>query len=89
MLLIGGKEVIRHFSLRFVLWRTGALPWRLARFLDHASVELQILQKAGGGYIFVHRLLLEHFAGDRARRAAIEVAWTLREDALTGARRWA
>ena len=71
MVLMGGKEVIRHVCLRLVLWVTGALPWRLARFLDHASVQLQILQKVGGGYIFVHRLLLEHFAGDGPRRAGL------------------
>ena len=32
-----------------------------ARFLDHAA-DLIFLQKVGGGYRFIHRLLLEHFA---------------------------
>jgi len=31
-------------------------------FLDYAAGELHSLQKVGGGYIFVHRYLLEHFA---------------------------
>ena len=32
-----------------------------ARFLDYAAERI-FLQKVGGGYIFVHRTLLEHFA---------------------------
>ena len=30
-------------------------------FLDHC-VDLIFLRRVGGGYIFVHRLLMEHFA---------------------------
>ena len=33
-------------------------------FLDYAA-RLVFLQKVGGGYIFIHRLLLEHFAAMR------------------------
>src|SRR5205807_8096164 len=51
----------QHFALRFWLWRTGSLPWNLVAFLDEAAQRL-LLRKVGGGYIFVHRLLLEHFA---------------------------
>ena len=58
----GGLDVIQHFLVRFLLWRSGSLPWRLAPFLDYAAEELHFLQKVGGGYIFVHRYLLEHFA---------------------------
>ena len=38
------------------------MPWNYARFLDYAAEELNFLQKVGGGYIFVHRYLLEYFA---------------------------
>jgi hypothetical protein len=31
------------------------------RFLDHAAERI-LLRKVGGGYIFVHRMLLEYFA---------------------------
>lgn len=48
--------------MRFLLWRSGSLPWRLAPFLDYAAEELHFLQKVGGGYIFVHRYLAEYFA---------------------------
>jgi hypothetical protein len=34
----------------------------MARFLDYAA-ERVFLRKVGGGYIFVHRLLLDYFAG--------------------------
>jgi hypothetical protein len=47
--------------LRFWLWRTGSLPWNQIAFLDEAAQRL-LLRKVGGGYIFVHRLLLEYFA---------------------------
>jgi hypothetical protein len=57
----GGRVFLQHFALRFVLWRSGALPWRYATFLDHC-VEHVLLQRVGGGYIFIHRLLLEYFA---------------------------
>ena len=79
VLWYGGLDVIQHFLVRFLLWRAGSLPWRLAPFLDYAAEELHFLQKVGGGYIFVHRYLLEHFAAmetggrqttDRRKRTA-------------------
>ncbi|MEM9091211.1 MAG: NACHT domain-containing protein [Cyanobacteria bacterium P01_F01_bin.53] len=60
--LIGGcLASLRHFSLRLMLYRLGYSPWNYARFLDYATERL-FLQKVGGGYIFIHRMLLEHFA---------------------------
>jgi hypothetical protein len=58
----GGLDVIQHYIVRLLLWRAGAMPWDYARFLDYAAEELNFLQKVGGGYIFVHRYLLEYFA---------------------------
>ncbi len=57
----GGLACIRHFTMRLMLYRMGYLPWNYAHFLDYATERL-FLQKVGGGYIFVHRMLLEHFA---------------------------
>jgi hypothetical protein len=57
----GGKACIQHFTLRLILYRDGYIPWNYARFLDYATERI-FLQKVGGGYIFIHRLLLEHFA---------------------------
>lgn len=57
----GGKACVRHLVLRLILYGKGYTPWNYARFLDHAAERL-FLQKVGGGYIFVHRVLMEHFA---------------------------
>ena len=56
-----GFVCFQHLILRFLLWRSGCIPWNYARFLDYAAERI-FLQKVGGGYIFVHRTLLEHFA---------------------------
>jgi DNA polymerase III delta prime subunit len=57
----GIMSLLQHYSLRLVLARYKMLPWRLIPFLDHA-VDLVFLRRVGGSYIFVHRLLMEHFA---------------------------
>ncbi|MBD2186295.1 protein kinase [Planktothrix sp. FACHB-1355] len=57
----GGEACVKHFMLRFILYCNGYIPWNYARFLDWATERI-FLQKVGGGYIFIHRLLLEHFA---------------------------
>lgn len=57
-----GIACIQHLTLRVVLCCNGYIPWNYAHFLDYAT-QLIFLQKVGGGYIFIHRLLLEHFAG--------------------------
>jgi DNA polymerase III delta prime subunit len=58
----GGLAVIQHYTLRFVLRIQGFIPRDYVRFLDHAAERI-LLRKVGGGYIFVHRMLLEYFAG--------------------------
>lgn len=60
-LTFGGLACIEHVVLRLFLWRGGVLPWKLARFLDYAAERI-LLRRIGGGYIFMHRLLLEYFA---------------------------
>ncbi len=57
----GGRAVIQHYTLRWLLYRNGSLPLRLVPFLDECADRI-LLRKVGGGYIFVHRLLLEYFA---------------------------
>jgi energy-coupling factor transporter ATP-binding protein EcfA2 len=39
----------------------GVIPWRLGRFLDHAT-DLGLMQHARDGYRFPHLLITEHFA---------------------------
>ncbi len=59
---LAGLACLQHLILRIVLYLSGYIPWNYARFLNYAT-QLIFLQKVGGGYIFIHRLLLEHFAG--------------------------
>ncbi len=58
---LGLAASIKHCILRLILYRNGYIPWNYAHFLDYAAERI-FLQKVGGGYIFIHRLLLEHFA---------------------------
>jgi GTPase SAR1 family protein len=57
----GGSFCLQHFTLRFIHWNRGNIPWNFKNFLDYATERL-FLNKVGGGYIFVHRSLMEHFA---------------------------
>ncbi|MCU0550341.1 MAG: NACHT domain-containing protein [Leptolyngbya sp. Prado105] len=56
-----GKACIQHVILRLILHRNNYIPWNYTRFLDFASDRL-LMRKIGGGYVFFHRMLLEHFA---------------------------
>jgi hypothetical protein len=58
---LGGLAVIMHTILRLILWCKGNIAWNYDHFLDYA-VERIFLRKVGGGYMFVHRLLMEYFA---------------------------
>ncbi len=60
-LAYGGTVAISHYTLRFLLCCQGHMPWNYVRFLDYAAERL-FLRKVGGGYVFVHRLVMEHFA---------------------------
>jgi eukaryotic-like serine/threonine-protein kinase len=57
----GGRACLHHFALRLVLWYNNFAPLNYIGFLDYAAVRI-FLRKVGGGYVFVHRLLLEYFA---------------------------
>ncbi len=61
MLRVGGIACIQHGVLRWLLRREGVMPWCYSRFLDSAAEHI-LLQKVGGGYMFVHRFVLEYFA---------------------------
>jgi hypothetical protein len=60
--LIGGIDaVFKHYILRIYFWRCGYMPRDYVRFLDYAAERI-FLRKVGGGYIFIHRLIMEYFA---------------------------
>jgi hypothetical protein len=72
LLWAGGKASLQHLVLRCLLVRNRTAPWRYVQFLDEAADRL-LLRKVGGGYVFVHRLLLDHFA-DLPQGEAAEMA---------------
>ena len=75
-LLKGGAFVVQHFSLRFLLWKYDHAPLDYVRLLESAK-DLIFLRRIGGGYIFIHRSLLEYFAAlseDDIRRLSAEKA---------------
>jgi len=57
----GGQGGMQHFTLRLVLYFNGYIPWNYARFLDYCTERL-FLQRVGGRYRFIHKLLQDHFA---------------------------
>ncbi|NEO83641.1 MAG: NACHT domain-containing protein [Spirulina sp. SIO3F2] len=59
--IIAGSDWIKHIVLRILLFSSSPAPWDCRRFLDQ-GVEHIVLQRIGGGYIFIHRTLLEYFA---------------------------
>jgi len=61
LLSAGGETLIKHTTLRIILWRAKLAPLNYAKFLIHCS-ELGLLRQVGGGFIFRHRYLQEYFA---------------------------
>jgi hypothetical protein len=59
--LFGGLTYTQHLFLRLLLTNKNCMPWNYVEFLDYAS-ENVFLRKVGGGYMFVHRILLDYFA---------------------------
>jgi DNA polymerase III delta prime subunit len=60
-LYFGGLAFVQHYVLRLVCVCCGYAPWNYPRFLNYAAERI-LLRRIGGSYIFVHRMLLEHFA---------------------------
>jgi hypothetical protein len=57
----GGNTYLRHFHLRLTMVWYDLAPWHYVAFLDYAAERI-LLRKVGGGYMFIHRLLQDHFA---------------------------
>lgn len=58
---VGGMWFLSYWVTRLILARDRLAPLKYVAFLDFAASRV-LLYKIGGGYIFIHRLLLEHFA---------------------------
>jgi hypothetical protein len=57
----GGIACIQHLGLRIATFSCSHTPWNYASFLDYCAERI-FLRKVGGGYIFIHRMFMEHFA---------------------------
>jgi hypothetical protein len=57
----GLGAAFKHYALRLVLCFNGKIPRRFIPILNYCA-KLILLKKVGGGYIFIHRMLLEYFA---------------------------
>ncbi|MCB8978823.1 MAG: NACHT domain-containing protein [Ardenticatenaceae bacterium] len=66
MMQYGGETVVRHYSLRWLLARQEIIPFPLrdqglVTYLDDMAAHI-LLRRVGGGWVFIHRTLLEYFA---------------------------
>jgi hypothetical protein len=59
--LVPGAACIQHYTLCFVLWCSGVIPWHYVQFLDYAT-DRKLLQRVGGRYRFLHHSLRDHLA---------------------------
>jgi len=57
----GGLAFLQHFILRAMLMCNKFAPFRYEKFLDYAA-SLIFLRKVGGGYEFIHGMILDYFA---------------------------
>jgi hypothetical protein len=80
-LILGGLACIQHIVLRVFLQRLKSTPWNYPQFLDYA-VEHILLHKVGGGYIFLHRLVLEYFANLEIK-SDLNVSAQIRQEILS------
>lgn len=69
----GLSDYLRHRTVLRILARQGHVPKDLLGFLDYADSHI-LLRRTGGGYTFVHRLVLEYFATSPAARSRGPVA---------------
>lgn len=68
-IIFGLGSVIQHFLLRIWLWQSKRFPWQVGHFLNEA-INALLLQAAGRGYSFIHRLLYDYFAALQQPEAA-------------------
>ncbi|MFK7802345.1 MAG: NACHT domain-containing protein [Anaerolineae bacterium] len=57
----GGMTWVQHQVVKFLLARQNKLPFKLTDWLEQMA-SAGLLRQVGGGYIFIHRSLLEFFA---------------------------
>jgi len=60
-LKVGGLSCCRHLLLRLLLISNGSIPRKYPAFLKEAARHV-FLRRVGGGYVFIHRMLMDYFA---------------------------
>lgn len=60
-LYFGGAAILHHVLLRLFLSHYKIFPLRIVSFCDEMTNRI-LLRRVGGGWIFIHRYLLEYFA---------------------------
>ncbi|MEZ4518584.1 MAG: hypothetical protein R3C44_17775 [Chloroflexota bacterium] len=60
-LVYGVLAALQHRQLQKLLRENDLIPGNLPNFLDYAA-ERSLLRKVGGGYSYVHALLLDYFS---------------------------
>ena len=68
-LRFGGKVLIQHYALRFLLAKNGLLPMRLKHSLDHL-VEQKVLIRRGGRYSLVATFIQKYLANQNLESEA-------------------
>jgi eukaryotic-like serine/threonine-protein kinase len=58
----GAGACLQHYAVRAVMVQEGIAPWRYHSFLD-AMADRLLLRQSGSAYLFIHRLLRDHFVG--------------------------
>jgi hypothetical protein len=61
LLYFGGLAFIQHYCLRFMLILNKVLPGRVVSIYDDMGDRI-LLRLVGGGWVFIHRALLEYFS---------------------------
>ena len=57
----GGRAILQHIALRIVLWLNRYVPFHFDLLLDYCTERL-LIQRIGGRYRFMHKLLQDYFA---------------------------
>lgn len=57
----GGKALLQHLALRFILIQNRYAPFRYDLLLNYCTERL-LLQRVGGRYRFMHKTLQDYFA---------------------------
>jgi hypothetical protein len=60
-LIYGGAAVLKHYTLRLLLWLSGTFPRNITAFLTSCAAR-GLVQRVGGGWRFPHNLIRDYFA---------------------------